>query len=208
VVLTGGVETSIMVSVCWCWDPILEMVMVLYFSESILRSLFKFNCLKINIFDRARYHSFFQMDAGLGMFYENFGNSSQIEDRQMHASFSAASLRPNDDTHEPVLVNRKPIAMYKKPVPHLVAAKPALLQEKDAFFNKLLIPRKSLTCDICEARFVNRFTLNRHYNTHKQERPLVVCKYCEKKFTRPDNLKAHMIVVHAGEMVLKSSDIE
>ncbi|XP_064645315.1 zinc finger protein 208-like isoform X2 [Lineus longissimus] len=51
------------------------------------------------------------------------------------------------------------------------------------------------TCDICGCKFDSRSKMERHMRVHTGERPYECC-YCQKRFTRTENLKMHVMRLH------------
>ncbi|GFY74416.1 hypothetical protein TNIN_132692 [Trichonephila inaurata madagascariensis] len=59
------------------------------------------------------------------------------------------------------------------------------------------IPR--LTCRICDKIFSSKFRLLTHLETHNEVRRLYSCPHCSQSFTRLDNLRRHVKMIHKSE---------
>ena len=56
---------------------------------------------------------------------------------------------------------------------------------------------RDLKCDICDATFASRYTLNAHVKRHAITEPLFACPYCGKGSKSKANLEQH-IRIHTG----------
>ncbi|PRD32616.1 UNVERIFIED_CONTAM: Maz [Trichonephila clavipes] len=52
------------------------------------------------------------------------------------------------------------------------------------------------TCPVCKKRFFDAGTMRRHLKCHQTIRELFVCNFCNKSFTRKDNLNVHVKTIH------------
>ncbi|GFT77548.1 hypothetical protein NPIL_20011 [Nephila pilipes] len=80
----------------------------------------------------------------------------------------------------------------------LFAVKPLESSDSEASVNKSL-NMSSLTCGICDKVFSSKFRLLTHMETHNEVRRLYSCPHCSQSFTRLDNLRRHVRMIHKGE---------
>ena len=67
--------------------------------------------------------------------------------------------------------------------------------------------KPELQCEICEAYFSAKTSLNRHIASRYDKQILYSCETCNSKFAQKGNLKRHIVSVHEGEKFFKRGTV-
>lgn len=51
-------------------------------------------------------------------------------------------------------------------------------------------------CNVCDKKFTTKRRYQYHMDSHSDVRTLFHCKYCDKSYTRSDNLSNHIKLCH------------